>query len=252
MKRLALIYMLLTILNGCTTERSVEPADAERAADLNAQLGLGYMQQGRYDVAMQKLDKALKFNPKNSQAHLIKAELHRRVKEFSKAKDHYEIALDLSPNDAAVHNNYGVFLCDIKDYDGAQTQFDIAINDPLYSAKDQVYENIGLCDLSRGILRKGEEALRTALQLNPKLPKSLLNLAQLSFDKNETQVAHGYFGRFLAVSQHTAASLWLGYLLEKERGNTESATSYAMSLKGKFPDSKEAELLRKLDAKKGK
>lgn len=252
MKYSALVGVLLSIVMGCTTERSIEPADAERAADLNAQLGLGYMQQGRYDVAMQKLEKALKFDSKNLQAHQIKAELHRLIKEFDKAKSHYEIALDLSPKNAALHNNYGVFLCDIKDYDGAYAQFSIAIDDSLYSAKDQVYENIGLCELNRGALQKAEAALRKALQLNPKLAKSLLNMAQLSFDKKDTQAAFGYFGRFLAVSQHTAASLWMGYLLEKERSNPESATSYAMSLKGKFPDSKEADLLRKLEAKKGK
>ncbi len=252
MKYLALLFIFSTTMFGCTTERSIEPADAERAAELNAQLGLGYMQQGRYEVAMQKLEKALKYNSKNTKAHQVKAELHRRIKEFDKAKAHYEVALELSPTNAALHNNYGVFLCDIKDYDGAQIQFNIAVDDSLYSEKDQVYENIGLCELSRGTLQKAENALRKALQLNPKLAKSLLNMAQLSFDKKDTQAAYAYFGRFLAVSQHTAASLWLGYLLEQERNNQESATSYAMTLKGKFPDSKEAELMRKLESKKGK
>jgi type IV pilus assembly protein PilF len=245
------VMVMFSMLGGCTTERVGGAVDAERAAEANTQLGIGYMQQGRYDVAMKKFEKALDHDPKNALAHHYKAELHRRLKQYDQAKDHYEKALDYAPKDSLLLNNYGVFLCEIKDYKGAQEHFSKALTDPLYTSKDQAYENMGLCSLNQGELLKAEQSLRLALQHNPKLPKALFGLAQINYDKREIKAAYGYYSRFLPLSQQTAASLWLGYLLEKERGNHSVAYSYATSLKVKFPDAKETELLRKLESGKG-
>ncbi|MBI3561864.1 MAG: type IV pilus biogenesis/stability protein PilW [Gammaproteobacteria bacterium] len=252
MKRRLALCLLVAALSACTTDPGIGPVDPERASDVNTQLGVGYMQQNRYELAMKKFEKAVYFNPKNAQAHYFKAELHRRLKQYDQAKEHYEIALSLAPNDSVLYNNYGVFLCEVKQYDAAEKHLMKVINDPLYPNKDQAYENLALCHLNQGNLLKAEENFRKALQFNPKLPKTLLNLAQMYYDQHEMKEAYNYFTRFLPLAQHTPSSLWLGYLLESERGNPAVAESYAANLKVKFPDSKEAELLRKLESSKDK
>ena len=247
MRFLPVLLGVVLSLAACTTERVIEPNDAKLAADLNAQLGLGYMNQGHYKRAMEKLEKSLKFNSDNVQAHHYKAELHRRLNQADEAEKHYQEAMSLAPKDANIKNNYGVFLCEQGKYDLAYAQFKSSTEDPLYTARAAAHENIGLCSMREGKLREAEQSFRNALKINPKMPKSLIELAQLSYDRGNKKEAYDYFSRYVAIAQHTPESLWMGILLENERNNKNTVASYKVLLKGKYPDSKQAKLLEKLE-----
>lgn len=248
MRRVLVGGIFITMLAACTTETVIEPTDPERASEINAQLGLGYLQSGQYNRSLKKLEKAIKYDPDNAKAYHYKAELHRRLGEFDKAEENYQKALDLEPRDADTLNNYGVFLCDREEYDKAYKHFDRIIKDPLYRYKADAYENVGLCAHREGKLHKAEEAFVQALALNNKMAKSLIKMAQISYDKRKKADAYDYFRRYIALAPHNPESLWLGILLEKDSGNKNTVASYKVLLKGKFPASKEAKLLRKLEA----
>ena len=57
------------------------------------------------------------------------------------------------------------------------------------------------------------------------------------------RVAKGYLNRLTQVSVANAEILWLGVRVERKLGDRNSEASYAMQLKNKFPDSKEARSL---------
>lgn len=247
MKQVVILFFILLALSACTTERVTEAADPERASEINAQLGLGYLKQGDFQRAEKKLDKALHYDSDNVEAHHYKAELYRRLSEFEKAEEHYKIALDLDPKNTNVQNNYGVYLCDRGEYDKAITHFQSIIQDPFYKEKAAAYENIGLCQLRQGNLQKAENAFNEALRFNPKMPTSIINLAQMRYDSGRKADAYDFFRRYLQLAQHTPESLWLGILLETERGSKNAVASYKVILKGKYPDSKQAQLLKKLE-----
>ena len=248
MKKLLALGFVFSLLGGCTTERVTEPNDPERASELNAQLGLGYMQKGQYRRALSKLEKAIKFNPENAKAFHYKAELHRRLHEYDKAEKNYQMSLELDSTDANALNNYGVFLCDRGQFDKAYDHFDKIIKDPLYRFKADAHENVGLCKYRQGKLQQAEQSFKKALSINNKMAKSIIKLAQFSFDRREKADAYAYFKRFIAISAHTPESLWLGILLERDRGSKNTVASYKVLLKGKFPASRQAKLLRKLEA----
>ena len=244
----SLYVVSMLFVSGCATTTDKEKQDINDASDYNAQLGLAYLNQGRYDIAQSKLKKAIEQNPDNAFAQHYIAELYRRLGEFDKAETHFKEALDLAPDNALLLNNYGVFLCDAKKYKKAYRYFDKVLKDPLYPAKGSVYENIGLCAQSEGNVKMAEENLRFSLRLNPRAPKSLLAMAQISFDQQKYAVSRKYFYDYLENARHTPASLWLGILLENRSGNKNRVASYVVLLKGKYPDSEEAELLRKMQA----
>lgn len=244
----ALLPMVL-FLGACTTERYISPEDQKRAAELNAQLGLEYLNQGQFIRAKAKLEKAINFDPDNAQAYHYMAELYRRLKEYDQAEKYYQKAISIAPKDMYLQNNYGVFLCDQGLYEKAYTQFQNIINNPLYDARASAYENVGLCALREGKLQKAEEAFDAALKVNPRMPKSLLQLAQLSFDKGSKTQSFDYYKRYIAIAPQTPESLWLGILLENEKGNKNAVASYKVLLKGKYPDSDEAKRLKKLESK---
>ena len=224
MRKLAGVSILILVLSACTTVHA--PTDAKRAAELNAQLGLGYLKQGQYKRALHKLDKALKFDSDNSNAHHYKAELYRRLNDPSKAEQEYKIAMNLAPDNLTIQNNYGVFLCDAGKYDEAIALFKKPLADPVYQNKAGSYENIGLCQLRQGKVAKAEKAFIQALKYNPKMPKSLLKMAQIRFDGGNSVAAYSLYSRYLAVAPQT---------------------TYKIKLKGKYPDSRETKMLLKLE-----
>lgn len=244
----SLFVVSMLFLSACATKTDREKQDTSDASDYNAQLGLAYINQGRYDIAQSKLKKSIEQNPDNAFAHHYIAELYRRLGEFDKAETHFKEALDLAPDNAPLMNNYGVFLCDDKKYQKAYKYFDKVLTDPLYPSKGSVYENIGLCSQLEGNVKMAEENLRFALRLNPESPKSLLAMAQISFDKQKYAASRKYFYQYLENARHTPASLWLGILLENRSGNKNRVASYVVLLKGKYPNSEEAELLKKMQA----
>ena len=233
-------------------EAIFEIEKSKRAANINVQLGVGYMSQGRYDFAKTKLEKALSQDPTNADIYHYMAELYRRLGDFETAEANFQKALKLDGTNTALMNNYGVFLCSQKHYDEANEYFEKVLKDPLYQSKDLVYENMGVCSLKEGNLLKAEKYLNKAYSLNPNLPTTALNLAQINFDKQLMDQANFHFQRFLKMADHTAQSLWLGYLLEMQNGNKNQAASYAVLLKGKYPESNEAKLLQKHETRKNK
>ncbi|MGW8228529.1 MAG: type IV pilus biogenesis/stability protein PilW, partial [Gammaproteobacteria bacterium] len=186
--------------------------------------------------------------PENAVAQHYIAVVYQQLGEFDKAESHFRQALELTPENSDLLNNYGVFLCKDKKYQQAYPYFDKVLNDPLYPAKGSVYENVGLCAQAQGDISKAEENLKFALRLNPQSPKSLLAMAQLSFDKQKYATARKYYYDYLENSRQSPESLWLGILLENRSGNKNRMASYKVLLKGKYPDSKEAALLKKMEA----
>lgn len=247
MKQFVVLFSLMILLVACTTERVMDPANKERASDLNSQLGLGYLKQGDFERAEKKLRRALKFNPDNVDAHHFMAELYRRLGEFDKAEKYYKNALELDPKSTIIQNNYGVFLCDHGDYDKAIAHFESILNDPFYREKAAAHENIGLCQLRQGKLHQAEDEFTQALKIDPKMANSIINMAQIRFDAGRKAEAYQYFRRYLQVAQHTPESLWLGILLEHGRGAKNTVASYKVLLKGKYPESKQTKLLKKLE-----
>lgn len=247
MRNLLVTVLLFSFLTACTTERYISSEDRKRASDINAQLGLGYLKQGQYERAMKKLDKSLNFNDQNASAYHYKAEVYRRLNEPDKARDLFNQAMELAPKDQIIRNNYGVFLCDVGEFGEAIKIFEQSLNDTFFTNKASVYENIGLCNLRRNNITAAENAFKEALKLNSRMPKSLIQLSQIRFDAGLKQESYRLFNQYVAIAPHTPESLWLGILLENERGAKNTVATYKVKLKGKYPDAKETKLLLDLE-----
>ncbi len=237
--RLGVIFLVMG-LAGCGSSpndniRSESALSATTAAEANANLGLGYMRQGNYSEALVKLERALQQNPKLARAHHYIAELYNRLNEKQLADKHYARALQLDPRDAAAQNNYGAFLCAQGRYDEAEPRFLAAVRNPLYTGRAETYENAGLCASQAGDDAKAEKYLHAALELNPRLPKSLYRLAEINYQQQRYLPARAYLQRYEAVAAPVAESLWLGFRIEKQNGNEEAAAEYARQLEHSWP-----------------
>lgn len=246
-----IFLMVIMLLTACATDQvgRYGGGNMEAASRANSKLGLGYMMQGNNEIALIKLQKALEQDDNNDDAHHYIAELYNRLSEEKKADKHYRRALDIAPESSPLLNNYGVFLCRYNRFEESIAVFEKILNNPLFKSKAQTYENMGLCAVQQGNVKRAEEYFRQALLFNAGLQKSLLHLAQLSFDNQSFLSSYGFYQRYLEVGKQTPQSLWLGVLLEKRKGNKNAVSSYSLLLKNKFGHTKEAELLRRMEAR---
>jgi type IV pilus assembly protein PilF len=248
MKRLwmmVLLFALLPITSACVSQ-SQKDKEAEQenkrdpaSADINADLGMGYMRQGDYKMAMEKLLKALAYDPELPKAHYYIAELYRRLGQMDMAKHHYEEAYRLDPKNPTLHNNYGTFLCSIGEYEKADKFLQLAINNKLYQGRVRAMENAGVCAYLARDLDKAENYLRMALEINPKLPIALYQMTVVQFEKKDYLRARAYLQRFEEVGQLNAEALWIGIRIEYYLGDKEAMQRYVKMLGSQFPASEQ-------------
>jgi len=223
------------------------PQTTNKVAELQTQLGIGYLREGKLELAWTRLQRALDADPNFSTAHNAMALVQEGLNDPEKAEEHYLQAVSLNPSDSAAQNNYGRFLCRQKRFEEGERRFLQAAKNPLYSRPEVAYTNAGLCMKQAKKLDKAERYLRSALQLDPRIPPALIAMSEISFTRERYLPARGYLQRYLELSKHTAHSLWLGVQIERQLGDKNTASSYAMMLKSNYPDSRETQLLFESD-----
>lgn len=230
--------MLLTACaSGGGTKPTTHVAPDPKAAEINMRLGLNYLQRGDYEVALEKLERALQQNPNLPSAHNTIALLYQRLNETEKAEYHFREAVNREPKYSEAQNNYGVFLCQQQRYEEAEQRFLTAIENPLYSSAAQALENAGMCVNRIPDTQRAEKYFRQALQRNANLSNSLFHMANISYEQKDYLQARAYIERFQANSQWTSQALLLAIKTENQLNDQDAVASYALLLRARFPDS---------------
>ncbi len=240
LSRIVLAGVVSLALAACGSNPPTD-GDPKKSAQVNAHMGLRYMQMGNFQLAQEKLQRALSFDPDSFEAHHYMAELYRRLGEGEKADKHFRQARRIEPDNTALSNNYGVFLCENERFDDAEKQFLQVLENPFYRGKAQTYENLGLC-LRAHDAEKAEGYLREGLRLNPKMAKSLVVMSEISLEQGNHLSARAYLQRYLDISRHTPRTLWLGVRIERVLGDKDALASYGLALRNNHPDSEETRL----------
>jgi len=234
-----LLTVVILLLGGCASTTQNKDDKDFQIADTNLRLGIGYMRQGRYEDALEKLLKAEAAKSDYADVHSALGMVYERLLEYDKADHHYEKAIHYKPEEGGHYNNYGAFLCRRGDYTKADKNFQKAIKTPRYRTPELALENAGACAKLIPDLEKSEEYLRKALSINPKLPLALSEMADLMYQKQNYMSTRAYLQRYGEVSKFTAKSLWLGIQTERKLGDQQAEARYAKLLQSQYPDSLE-------------
>jgi len=237
-----LVLLCMLLVAGCASQPERSGVNREEAARLNAELGMRYLVQGRNERAMEKLKRALEYDPELVEAHHYLAELYRRLDQPRDADRHFREALKLAPEDSSLRNNYGVFLCGAGRVEEGEAAFLKVLENPVYAEPAQVYENLGLCMLEKPDYSAAEGYFRETLKRNARRPGALLGMVEIAHAKGEHLIARSYLQRYLRIARHTPESLWLALRVERALGNRDAVASYGMLLKERFPDADETHL----------
>jgi type IV pilus assembly protein PilF len=248
--QLIAVVLLLALSAGCATVgEDGRPIDKEKnkaeISQANTMLGVEYLRVGNYEMSREKLEKALAADPDNSQAHDAIAVLYEQIREPDLAEQHYKKSLRLNPDNPRGHNNYGQFLCVNGRYKDAEKQFLLAANDPFYTVPALALTNAGLCAMRIPDEEMAEKYFRQALDIDPKYPPALLQMATLNYSRSNYLGARGYLERYRESGQDTPESLWLAIRTEYALDDHRAWGNYALILRNKFPNSPQAAELQK-------
>lgn len=269
--RVLCFYLILTLsvsavlLNGCSHSSSPVSAskeqnrvadssnkkvdglakkyNPEKAAKLNVELGLAYLDSNQSARGKIKLQKALELAPHLPDVHAAFGRYYESIGETAEAEKAYLKALKLGKNWAVTHNLYGAFLCRQGKYKEANIAFQKALEDKTYPESALVLENAGLCELAAGNKDKAKGYFEKAIRQDINRANSLLELAYMHYEQQQHAVAWQLYHRYLIAANQTPHSLYLGVQLARVLNHKDKEASYMLLLKNEYRDSLEYQQL---------
>ena len=239
-------WSLALLLGACASQ---ERDFKENVAEANFKLGIGYMQSGHFEVATEKLLKAVQYNDNYPEAHNALGVLYEEIREYGPAETHYQQAVSLKPDYTLARLNYARFLCahlPARVAEG-EAEFQKLAADPANAGANaaDAYAGMGICARQRSDPTQAETWFRKALELDSNNVSALYAMAELSQTQNKTLQGRAFLQRYHTRTRPTAQSLWLGVLIEQARdGDPQLRREYGVLLLSQFPNSDEASRLK--------
>jgi type IV pilus assembly protein PilF len=147
------LVLLALFVAGCVSNTTMEtrqveasgPIDARRRAEAHAALAGEYYQRGNFAVALNEARQAVNDDPRYAPAYNMQALIFMQLREDTSARQAFEKALSIEPNNSEVLNNYGWFLCLMNENQRAMELLMRAANDTRYATPEKAFLSAGLC-----------------------------------------------------------------------------------------------------------
>jgi type IV pilus assembly protein PilF len=239
-----LIFSLL--LAGCAGNGNgpvpQSQSGVKSSAKVHTELAGLYFERAQMGIALQEIELALQSDRNYAPAYHVRGLIHMTLREDKEAEDDFVQSLRLDKMDSEAHNNFGWFLCQRGREQESIPHFMAALKNPLYNTPERAYLNAGLCYQKQGKSADAEEFLMRALVVQPEMGQAMQALAELKFAQGDYVTAKKY----IAAQKNenlTAGQILLAVRIERNLRNANAEASYAMQLRQRFPDSREAQLL---------
>ena len=240
---LAVLSVAGFLLSGCvssTTTGAIEREPSGDAAEYNYELGRNYLQNEKFELARDRLERAIDIDPRMAKAYMALGMTYEALDNLRLATDSYEKAVKTAPRDFNIMNSYAVFLCKQQDYSEARRYFEKAASHPENDDAERTLTNAGLCMSQKPDLEAAEAFFREALERKSTYGEALLQLCLLKYQQQDYLGARAFLQRFMASHRTTAGVLFLAAEIEGKLGNDRGRTEYVNRLLREFPESPEA------------
>ncbi len=171
--------------------------DVQHAEGLHL-LGLVLYQQGRFDVAVSMLQRAIAANGKVAAYYSNLGNALHALGRHSEALEAYDRAIALQPDEPNFLYNRGNTLRDLKRLNEAREAYELALQRKPGFA--EVHCNLGGLLRNLGLLDKAEEHLRMGLRLKPDYSDATNNLAVTLQDQGRLEESIAFFKRAVQLN----------------------------------------------------
>ncbi len=190
-------------------------------AELYANVASAEIGQGKINIAIKHLNKALSLQPDYPSAHANLGVALTRMGEVEKAITHYKIALDFKDDSPEVHSNLASALADMGKTDQAIAHYNRAIEiRPNYA---EAHFNMGNLLLGQNSFNAAAEHYNKAIQIKPDYPKAHGNLAVALLSLGEIEQAIIHFTKAVRLQPADNRLRYNLAMTLAEQGRTEEA-----------------------------
>lgn len=249
------VGMLAAVMVGCaSTSNQAAPYGASgvgidtesetyRLANTRLQLGAMHFQEGRNEVALGEVTRALQVYPEYVDAYNLQGWIYVAERDYLKADASFDRALNLRPGDPNTRYNQGWSQCQQKKFDMAQLHFDAALAASRFADDGRARTLLAkaVCLRQAGSQDDLLPLLTQAYELDPGNALIALNYAQALLDQGNAQKARFYVQRLNNSEAASAGSLWLGIKIERKLGDSIAVRQLADQLIQRFPTAPERE-----------
>lgn len=246
--------LTLALLAACQSTQGVphySESQRDKAAAVNLQLGVGYLQQGNLALAKTKLERAEIEDPHNADIHSTLGLLDERLGKDKEADKEYRTALSIKPEDPDLLNSYAVYLCSHGRAVEGVHNFEQAAGNPLYRSPWVAYTNAGFCLRQAHRESDAAQMLVRALQSNPAYAEAVFQASDLDFSQQKYALARLRLDFFLSNNPATPDLLVLGWRIAQAQNDPVAAARYAQRLAKEFPASEQSRSLSASQANPG-
>lgn len=241
---ITLISVIGLVGIGCASPQQQERDNENLLARARAHTDLGsvYLQQSKFEIALEEFTLAAKIAPSFAAAFnglgLVNAALGRD----DAADDNFRKSIQLEPLNSEARNNYGSFLCVRNRIDESIAEFLAAVKNPLYATPAVAYTNAAVCSMRKNDDVNAEAYLKRALEIEPLSQTAAYQLASIQFKRKDAVSAKKTLQNVM-LRPTGPEVLWLAIQIERAVGARDAEASYSLELRRKYPDSEQAKLL---------
>ena len=228
---------------GCAVTGARSATDDQEVAARAVELGIAYLRQGDTIRAKENMHKALDVDPRSPEAHASLALVFQHEQEWTLAESHFEKAIALDPKNSAARNNFGAFLYAQGRAEEAIAQLQAAVSDQFDARRGQAFENLGFAHKSLADIDEARVAFDRALRLNPKLVRSMTELAPLHFDEEAFEQARLLDARLDQFGSLSSPRLLLCGLVAHHFSDEARAQDCYAAMKKRYPGTDDAKHL---------
>ncbi|MEO8743242.1 MAG: type IV pilus biogenesis/stability protein PilW [Lysobacteraceae bacterium] len=223
-------------LNKPAIDNLKSDTNTPQMASLNeVALAQEYIRDGHYEVALDRLQRAVKLDPLSADAYTMLGLLYEKINRPEQAEANYAKAVKLAPNKGDILNNYGAWMCRSGHPVEADALFRSALNDPFYKTPAVAIGNAATCALKAGKPGLAEAYYRQILTLNATDTSALQEMATLSYQRADYLRARAFMERLLATGNTTPDMLDLAASIEDKLGDADGARGYRSRIASEFP-----------------
>ena len=162
-RRIGAAVLLILLLAGCVTGRSVS---REKEARAHYQMGISYLNENALQRAFVEFQKALELEPKNKDYNYALGHVYFDQGRYKEAEDSFRRVIKLDPSYSEAHNYLGYVLQTEGKTDAALAEYQVALKNPLYETPQKPHYHIGTIYLARGQYVDATKEFQEAIRLD--------------------------------------------------------------------------------------
>lgn len=248
MRFFLLLPLFLSITACVTTETTSfsKNVSVDKEVEARVQIGLGYLQQGKPEMAIFHMKEIVEKQPKSPRVNEVLALALWEAGENDRAEFHFKKMVKYAPEYSRGRMNYASFLLSQDNYKEAKAQLLETTKDIYYPKRGQAFYMLASVYKFLGETDKMIAAYERSIRLDRRNIPALIELAEYRYKEGQYAQSYELHKRYReAVRQSSAKGLLLGIKLARKFDDKGEEASYVLALKNLYP--KSAEYLAYLD-----